>query len=303
MTSGIPVYHDMRDWWTAVQDFAIPAVFSPSLTRLEAAAILAAFESVYRVYFRHLRRSQGDVEEESIWQEAISQLDNENRSQLDELRSTLGALLGELRTGSGFFVRLSSRSPKDCLLKCRAAPGPDSDVAAGYTHPEMMLRALCSSQRIADDVRAQRPPCIVVRPWVSLLGWSEVRVFVYQGKITAVSEYNPRTSEETKNGNDTADSLRCLEKDILDFVLRQIIPAMANHAADGMETGGTDAEGDPTSFIADVGLVSPGTGPNDAQWKLIEINPWGKACGGCLFSWVVDADILFGRAPFEFRVY
>jgi hypothetical protein len=36
--------------------------------------------------------------------------------------------------------------------------------------------------------------------------------------------------------------------------------------------------------------------------KVIEFNPFSTSSGACLFSWVEDHDILYGKSQFEFRI-
>ena len=36
--------------------------------------------------------------------------------------------------------------------------------------------------------------------------------------------------------------------------------------------------------------------------RVIELNSFLTSTGGALFSWTADADVLHGRAPFEFRL-
>jgi len=60
-----------------------------------------------------------------------------------------------------------------------------------------------------------------------------------------------------------------------------------------------------SSFVIDYMLVSetPHLGPfTNLKVYIVEVNPFAEFAGAGLFSWTEDDDILYGDAPFEFRV-
>jgi hypothetical protein len=235
----------------------IPAHIIP-LPPEVAAAILAAYPILERIYFARLRETDGNVSNDDIWHRVIGSISSEHSSALDEFFTSL-PLLSE-----GCFVRLSTRSPKDCLLKLESE-------SLKITTPQQALYTVCSSNRVASDLSRTKEVAIVIRPWVSLFDWSEMRVFVSNGKVTAASRYSQAFVESEK--------LREREKAMLEFV-EKVLHCLP----------------DDVTCVVDLGLRK-----SDEQWVLIELNPFGRQTSGCLFSWTDDGEIL-RNGPYCFRV-
>jgi hypothetical protein len=92
---------------------------------------------------------------------------------------TLLAAAPEFDFNAGAFGRLTTRRPDGELLKV-ANELRVVDWASA-------IRLLCSSKRVAHDVK--RNCAILLRSCGPLVEWSEVRVFVSAGRVTAASQY------------------------------------------------------------------------------------------------------------------
>jgi hypothetical protein len=277
--------HDMRSWYHVVEgaDWMIPALFLPPCTARQAAAIRACYHVVSKVYYAEMRRCNGEVDTCLVWSKALELVatqDAEVPKILGEVEAQIAGVEA-LSDSQGVFVRLSTRSPKDCLLKPASGNlgpvrGPVQDAA------RTILQMICSSNRVAEDLNAiceegSEMPCLVVRPWVQLMPWSEVRVFVCGGQVTCASQYAPYA--------DYGLDLLQREQQLISFVMKSVLSNF------------------PTSFTAviDIGLCGDAE-TAELQWKVIELNPFHRSTSGCLFSWVVDTSVIH-NGPFEFRVY
>lgn len=221
---------------------------------------------------------------------------------------TCAALLDEAITAFGgrAFVKLSSRSPKDatvagertraCYERLLAAgPHPPSDndklVALNRAHIDALcvgsateaLALLGASERVLDDLELALENLggwsqqLVVREWAAVPLWAEVRGFVVDGALTALSQYfAPCRFAELQDA-----AVRARLVDGVRGVLAQIAPLLPGR-----------------TVVADFALVG-------TRVLVMELNPFHdyEGCGtsACMFDWRVDADVLAGRAPFEFR--
>lgn len=251
------IFDDLRDWYPYISKSSkcIPAALIP-ITQSTSNAILSAYSKCEKLYFQKMRECNGEINKDDIWQSILTLLSSSEKTELENFQDSL-----EIDPSEGSFIRLSTRSPKDCLLK------PTSGNLRIFSSKEA-LQVLCSSERIKTDL--PKHPVCVIRPWVQLIDWSEVRVFIHNGVITAASQYSP--------GFVFPEELRKNEKNIFDFVeaLMKLFP-----------------EG--SSCVADVGMTKSG------NWVLIEMNPFGRQTSACLFSWVIDDKVLHD-GPFCFRV-
>jgi hypothetical protein len=123
---------------------------------------------------------------------------------------------------------------------------------------------------------------IVLRKWVDILTQYEIRVFVFQNRVTAMCQYF----------ND------CHYPDLVankDYV-QELVLALFQKMKDRIPF-------EPKEYVADV-AVDLAAG----RAYLIELNPFGKpngqGTGTVMFDSAnpSDLNILFGDAPFEFRV-
>lgn len=276
-SSPAVLFDDMQLWWPLLEtapQLAVPArvVALPPGALDTLPALCAAID---RRYFAALRRSQGNVDVDELWAACNADKD----PAVAALHAALVPLVAD--APDGVFVRMSTRSAKDCLLK------PTDGGSLRVTDAATATRMLCSSDRVASDVRrfAQSggslpQPAVVVRPFVRLVSWSELRVFVSEGTVTAISQYATNVvAPQPLVEFEGAVRALCGE------VLERLPPA--------------------ASVVIDVGMVADhgGGGGDDGAttWRVIELNPFGRATGGCHFSWGIDGDVL-RNGPFEFRV-
>ena len=116
---------------------------------------------------------------------------------------------------------------------------------------------------------------LVIREWVDIPIWREVRTFVRNGKLTAMSQYFthaffPQVSlEEWKK------------------VKQAIVSSFENHYSKIIPLNNCCID-----FLVDL--------ERDVV-KVIELNTFGDICGPALFSWEVDRDIIY-NGPLQFRV-
>lgn len=213
------------------------------------------------------------------------------------------------------FVRMSNRSPKDgtplltgresslsrCLkiLNDPEFSTPNDKIAAicdlqmeflKCTDADQVLNLLLTSERVYTDLSLaldchqldsndEWSTNVILREWEpGLRQDSEFRVFVHDGRVTAVSQYNPycRYDSLTKIANSQAEIE--LKEAINNFVKNVV-------ARIGMR-----------DFIIDLALIG-------RTIKVIELNPFQTSTGGCMFSWRDDGEILAGNNPdIAFRV-
>ena len=222
------------------------------------------------------------------------------------------------------FIRLSSRSPKDAIYhlagfqslyqdklqefedkedvfsKLHAFYKASTEVMA-ISSGEEAAELLRMSERIQGDLdfclTNKEPLNLIVREFVHFPVKSELRGFVYNGALTALSVYNnlayfPEHRVEKSE----------VEAKVLSF-MAEFIRAM---------------ESTLNNFIVDLALDDEGK-----VW-VVEVNPFGELAGSCLFSWKNDRwggtcilflfiprrlsnyvsyrTILMGEEPFEFRI-
>ena len=106
----------------------------------------------------------------------------------------------------------------------------------------------------------------------------EFRVFVYNRKVTAITQYNeycyfPLLAEQKSAVQDI----------ILQFVDNELLQRVSLN-----------------NLVIDVILVKDGHG--NLMVKVIEINPFAEFAGTGLFSWEKDKGTLLGRGALEFRI-
>eukprot|EP00658_Telonema_sp_P-2_P061599 TRINITY_DN5028_c0_g1_i13.p1 TRINITY_DN5028_c0_g1~~TRINITY_DN5028_c0_g1_i13.p1 ORF type:complete len:204 (-),score=47.82 TRINITY_DN5028_c0_g1_i13:3-614(-) len=132
------------------------------------------------------------------------------------------------------------------------------------------LDLLCSSQRIMDDLdRSQHQPTnqvsIIGRPWVDISPWQELRGFIKDRQLTALSQYYT-----AQHFHELWDRKQLIGDMAQEFVEASLGPCMP------MEDAVVDLMYDPQSD----------------QLLAIELNPFGRCSGSALFSWAEDREIL-----------
>jgi len=105
----------------------------------------------------------------------------------------------------------------------------------------------------------------------------EFRGFVYDKKLTALTQYNefvyfPLLLKQKEK----------IVQDINDFFHKEMIPLL-----------------NLSNYVIDFILIKT---ENGFDIYVVELNPFAEFAGGGLFSWINDLDILLGKLPFEFRI-
>ena len=197
--------------------------------------------------------------------------------------------------GEAFFVKLSSRSPKDAVLETprfreallarlddEKEQSLNSDGIAFYLacQEAMGMRSgleavelLSLSTRVFHDVRrhcSASPSAelqLVVRQFHAIHPRDEWRAFVVRGRITAVSQYVDCVY------------FKGLEEEIpkvrarLALFENRILPLLASRL--------------PPAFVCDLWLPS-----GEEYVRVIEVNPFYHKTGACLFDWKRDRGVL-----------
>jgi hypothetical protein len=175
----------------------------------------------------------------------------------DEICQILIRLKQEWHEGE-WFVRLDSLSPKDTVQF------PIKDV-------HQFLKQLCTSKRFQSALASDNRCLYFLDFDIKWNKQCEYRVFVYNGQLTAISQYSTEESisEEMKIKN-WKEVIHWLENDI-------IKPAL-----NVLET---------RNFTIDIYLKE-----DENIKKIIEFNSFGYwlAANGCLFNWTTDREILYG---------
>eukprot|EP00727_Mastigamoeba_balamuthi_P006205 m51a1_g2203 hypothetical protein (530) ;mRNA; f:166190-168563 len=252
------------------------------------------------------------------------ELPPEDVPEIEALERAIDAQLSTLGAKS-FFVRLSSRSPKDAVLypmKGRDTPS-DRVVASlrarlrtvyGGVGPATVEQVRWNDEYTAMTqaaLEALRVTC--AREAVQLLSHSErafrdIHLALEFPKIWSLSvvvrpwvDLDSATELRAfvKAGHMTAlsqyDNYAYLERwqdpaqrDLTAQAVRQMFEERVRpRLADAMRD---------TDFVIDFGY------DRDGRLWVIEVNAWGKRTGCACFSWKQDIDVLSGAKPFEFRV-
>ena len=226
-------------------------------------------------------------------------------------------------TATNFFVRLSSRSPKDgrslnadrfdqfydAELNRLSTQYPDESnhanlkmIAISYAQFHTLkttneIEALClilSSERVFVDL-LEALACykvnnsswnnnIILREWNDRLDPSmEFHCFVYQSKLTAISQYNHYCKF---NHLQDADIIQQIKTTIVQYWQTKIQPLL-----------------DPfpekyANYVIDIGLL----GIDNFDCIVIEMNPFQTSTGASLFDWRIDNDLLKGKSGNEIEI-
>ena len=119
------------------------------------------------------------------------------------------------------------------------------------------------------------PMNMIVREFVRFPVMNELRGFVHEKKLTALSQYNNLVHFPQHRHN----------KQVVEEAVRETMEEVIGAMEDTLE-----------SFIVDLVLDEAGR-----VW-VVEVNPFGEMAGSCLFSWSLDREVLMGRKPFQFRI-
>ena len=185
------------------------------------------------------------------------------------------------------FVRFSSRSPKDAIYHLDAFPTliqeklqelNSTDIYAklhAFYMASTEILAISSgseavdlfrkSSRIVGDLEhcleVSEPMNVIVREFVQFPVKNELRGFVYQGSLTALTQYN-----RTCYFPDQLETKAEVEEKVRTF-MKGFIVAMRSLLE---------------SFVVDIVVDTTG------QVWVVEVNPFGELADSCLFSWTKD---------------
>ena len=185
------------------------------------------------------------------------------------------------------FVRFSSRSPKDAIYLLEAFPTliqeklqelNSTDIYAklhAFYMASTEILAISSgseavdlfrkSSRIVGDLEhcleVSEPMNLIVREFVQFPVKNELRGFVYQGSLTALTQYN-RTCyfpDQLETKAEVEDKVRTFMEGFI-VAMRSLLE----------------------SFVVDIVVDTAG------QVWVVEVNPFGELADSCLFSWTKD---------------
>jgi hypothetical protein len=125
----------------------------------------------------------------------------------------------------------------------------------------------------------QTPLQVIVRPWIHIPRYSELRGFIHNSKLTALSQYY--TSEYFPELLENQKEIALKAQEFVEYELGPNMPMP--HA------------------VVDLCWI-PSSSSNASMFKVIELNPFGRSSGSALFHWIEDKDVLFGLRPFEVRM-
>lgn len=161
------------------------------------------------------------------------------------------------------FVRLGSRSPKDI-----------HSFEKGVSKIQDLLKIFTKSMMISEDLKLcdkiNYEPYIFIRKWCSIKKACEFRVFVKDGKLVGISQYNYLDTYCYLVKETTRDMIKKQTERLLEKILPKI---------------------NFNTFICDIEFK-----PTNSLPLLIEINHYGPLSDPCLFNWEKDT-----FEEFEFR--
>ncbi|GGI92502.1 ATP-grasp domain-containing protein [Legionella impletisoli] len=273
---------DFDRWYPRLKEYTFPSTILP-ITPQTARAMVHFYQQKF-------------LDREELTLEDIEQLQELERILLHAMEVY----------ESGVFPRMSNRSPKDGLplledsetllskykTALESSDDPNekliklSELQMKSLHcqtPQQVMNLLLTSERIYTDLILalaclrdnpddEWSTSIILREWQpTLREQNEFRLFVYQGKVTAISQYNHTCLYPSLTANEhNQEVLNALNDRLTEF-------AKKAHPEIGMK-----------DYILDLAVV-------DDQIRIVELNPFAESTGGCLFSWRADHDLLHGN--------
>ena len=148
-----------------------------------------------------------------------------------------------------------------------------------YTTFEEIIESLVTCLDTHTPLKETAPLTLFLLPWQTIDTFKEYRIFVYQNKITAISQqrlYEVNEFLEQYADDDERNSIIEKHVQIIQDTFDQTIKQQITHTQ---------------NYCMDAVLLD-----NDTLY-FIEINSFGKeyAAGSALFHWITDEDILYGR--------
>jgi len=256
---------------------------------------------------------QLEVEETKAWREYNrgGKLDSIQEANLNSLKQKLeNEISFFVKSGSNAFVRLSTRSPKDAAdkipskliplfvnqlkiqMETSKSEGKELDnndklialrkaffqVMSVKSAEEVMNLMMFSSRAVSDIKRAldyiDKTPWnlkLIVREFVDIPIEGEFRGFVHERSLNCVSQYYSDCYFPTVHHNKEN-----IKNSILNYF--QLVKDLI----------------EPPSYIIDFVVMKD-------HLMIVELNPYGKGTGGCLFDWQKDLHVI-ENGPFELRV-
>jgi hypothetical protein len=218
-----------------------------------------------------------------------SNLEGLSRPEMVELTNLERRIAALMEGDKAWFVRLSTRSPKDGVQFSAEKTEPAINRltkkyrALQVTSPQQVTALLSKSERVFGDITnffqyrvpgtASENMFLILREWIENLPYDrEFRCFIYKRKLTAISQYHCYHVFESMQDPTEVEKIR-------DAVV-------AFHSR-------VDSALPYQSYVMDV-LVLP-----DYTVQVIEINPFGAemSSGAALFNWEADRQVLYGLTP------
>eukprot|EP01117_Protostelium_nocturnum_P013769 TRINITY_DN5176_c0_g1_i1.p1 TRINITY_DN5176_c0_g1~~TRINITY_DN5176_c0_g1_i1.p1 ORF type:complete len:347 (-),score=88.53 TRINITY_DN5176_c0_g1_i1:44-1084(-) len=275
---------DLENWYDKLKDYTFQTKFL-DISQEEAQCIIDSYDDA--------RHFDNKISSNPSKQETLSNLKN----RLDQVIQSFGK-------EKGAFVRLSTRSPKDVVLKLREKvegilKKELEDLKAGddlqkqivalvraaikcmKVHSgEEALDFLCKSERSYQDLfrrvlshgdTKHWHMMIVIREWAPIEPEYEFRGFVSKGKMTGLTQYYKScfVPEIYQNRKEILKRIESTFEKV-----KPLIPL--------------------ESFTIDFAV-------NSETVFVVELNPFGPCSSPALFSWSEDNEILLD-GPFQFRV-
>jgi gamma-glutamylcyclotransferase (GGCT)/AIG2-like uncharacterized protein YtfP len=273
---------DIDVWYPTVTDFTYPSTFIP-LSLDEAKAIIAFHDATWR----HVR----DLKDEEIF--ILKKLEEEIHTSIQSFPNKCA------------FLRMCGRSPKDGepldragivakynseleeLLKSGLPLCGNTKMIAISRTPLLKIRSgsdamslILTSERVYSDMldwtKYGEPEQICLRQWDDDITLErEFRVFVHGGRITGISQYDHYTYFPDLAG--------------LKDIIQAGIFDLWGRVHDRVRT---------PDYVMDV-VYRPHL-PD--KFALLEFSPFFPCTGAALFNWTLDAEVLEGSKPMEFRL-
>ena len=228
-----------------------------------------------------------------------------------DLEEKLRTAMAAMAEDAGFFVRLSTRSPKDAAMpsmqayESEAARRTHEDEPAdidGAVNAKMRaffevgvqalrvrdasaaMDLLLSSERVSRDLHDAAAAGVLGEMKVAIRRWEaglrqeyEFRAFVRAGVLTAITQYNPYCfyPEQVAARDELLATVHTFWKE-------HIAPAVAQSYVD---------------YVVDVAILA------DGACRVIELNPFERQTGGGLFNWHDPTDkALLESGPLSLRL-
>lgn len=188
--------------------------------------------------------------------------------EMNEICSGLETDISQIFNGTGYFVRVNNVSLKYGQHK----EGP-------YYSLRQILESVVSCIRGHTPIKPDTTNLdIYLMEWIEILPEYEFRVFVYQNKITAISQQNIYSLLLNTNPNIPNHIFELEMKEKLDIIVEYFYNTIV------------DKVNWINSYTIDIAIIN-------SQAYFIELNSFGKeyAAGSALFHWLLDESILYNK--------